>query len=155
MITHSLSGAGRGTKGYDAPDCAMISICWCPPGTVQQALQNLKNRSGERGTFSSFLRFPSGISSCQAFSERSLVPFPPRRTVGQTARTWCLCSHLMLARTFAWASTQCGIAKFCSCFPFTPAQTLEIRLELSATTARSYLCCGSMIKIHQVLNYAE
>jgi hypothetical protein len=43
------------------------------------------------------------------------------------------------------------IAEFCSCFPFTPAQTLE----LSATTARSCLCCGSTIKIHQVLNYAE
>jgi hypothetical protein len=36
------------------------------------------------------------------------------------------------AKTFAWASTQCGIAEFCSFFPFLPAQTLE----LSATTLR-------------------
>ncbi len=91
--------------------------------------------------------FPLGISSCQAFNEWSLVPFPPRAwdTGDQTARTWCLCAHLMLARTFVWASTQCGsIAEFCSCFPFIPAQTLE----LSSTTARSCLCCGSIIKIY-------
>ena len=26
MITHSLSGGGKGMKGYDALDCAMISL---------------------------------------------------------------------------------------------------------------------------------
>ena len=57
----------------------------------------------------------------------------------------------MPARTFAWALTPCGIAAFFFCFPFIPAQILE----LSATTVRSCLCCGSMMQIHLVLNSSE
>jgi hypothetical protein len=51
MITHSLSGGGKGMTENNALDCAMISICWCPPGTVQRALQNLKVGQ-ERGVLS-------------------------------------------------------------------------------------------------------
>ena len=81
----------------------------------------------------------------------SLFLFPSRDTGRQTARTWYSCAHLMLARTFASALIPCGIAAFFSCFPFIPAQTLE----LSATTARLCPCCGSMMQLHPVLNDAK
>ena len=112
---------------------------------------NLDLQSGEWGSFRSFLFFRLGIRSCQAFNEYALFLFPSRDTGRQTARTWYSCAHLMLARTFASALIPCGIAAFFSCFPFIPAQTLE----LSDTTARLCPCCGSMMQLHPVLNNAK
>jgi hypothetical protein len=90
------------------------------------------------------------VRSCQAFNEYSLFLFHSRDTGRQTAKTWYSCAHLMLARIFASALIPCGIAAFFSCFPFIPAQTLE----LSYTTARLFPCCGSMMQLHPVLNDA-
>jgi len=102
---------------------------------------NLDLQSGEWGSFRSFLCFRLGIRRCQAFNEYSLFLFPSRDTGRRIARIWCSFAHLMLARTFASALIPCGIAAFFSCFPFIPAQTLE----LSDTTARLCPCCGSMM----------
>ena len=112
---------------------------------------NLDRQSGEWGSFRSSLCFRLGIRRCQVFNVYSLFLFPSRDTGRQTARTWYSCAHLMLARTFASALIPCGIAAFFSCFPFIPAQTLE----LSATTARLCPCCGSMMQLHPVLNDAK
>ncbi len=112
---------------------------------------NLDLQSEEWGSFRSFLCFRLGIRRCQAFNEYSLFLFPSRDTGRQTARTWCSCAHLMLAKTFASALITCGIAALFSCSPFIPAQTLE----LSDTTARLCPCCGSMMQLHPVLNDAN
>ncbi len=53
--------------------------------------------------------------------------------------------------SFASALIPCGIAAFFSCFPFIPAQTLE----LSDTTAHLCPWCGSMMQLHPVLNDAK
>ena len=117
---------------------------------------DLDRQSGESGSFRSFLCFRLGIRSCQVFSvyPKPSFPFSFKRYRKTNRQDLVFVRPPDAGKDFRVSINTlipCGIAAFFSCFPLIPAQTLE----LSATTARLYPCCGSMMQLHPVLNDAK